>query len=243
MSNWNIDKVRKIAGLEPLTESRAWGDEDDADDYEDPDAKIAASDPKQRAFERKASKDLKAAREEMDKRTADQKAKAAAKKAEAAATKPADASAEAKVNAKEEEKKSEASAEEKKRRGRAENPDGKQGLARKWMQENPNASRKEFIAHVTANHGMSPHHANTFFYAHKKKANLKSETNEMFYIQHPHAASYVLAENPEQRSFVWVDHLSHLEPIVTETKEEAEKIAKYIKEWKGQETVVKSIEL
>lgn len=239
MSNWNIDKVRKIAGLEPLTESRAWGDEDDADDYEDPDAKIAASDPKQRAFERKASKDLKAAREEMDKRTADQKAKAAEKKA-----------AEANVAKKEEEKKEEgkatetsASAEEKKRRGRAENPDGKQGLARKWMQENPNATRKEFIAHVTANHGMSAHHANTFFYAHKKKMGSKSTTNEMFYIQHPHAASYVLAEDPEQRSFKWVDFTSHLEPIITETKEEAEKIAKYIKEWKGQETVVSSIEV
>jgi hypothetical protein len=236
MSNWDINKVRKLAGM-PLME--AW---DNDDDDEDPDAKIAGGDKGQSEFEKKASKDIKQAEQKAD--------EIAKKKAEEAAAKKVASPFDALVNHATADKKP-AKAEKapksdeggEKRRGKAPDPEGKQGKARAWMDANPNATRKQFIDHVVANHEMSPHHANTFFYAYKKVKGSKT-VSEMYYLSHPSVSSYVLAENRELNTFMWTDHTNAtLEPLMFESKAEVERVAKYMSEWKGIPTQIGTVNL
>lgn len=123
---------------------------------------------------------------------------------------------------------------EAKKRGRAHDPASKQGKAREWLAANANHTRGAFIAHMKANHEMSHHHANTMYYAEKKRNASKTEVKEVFFLQHPFMSSYLLAENRELNKMDWVDSDSKLEPMVFETEAEAQKIAKYMAEWKGQ---------
>lgn len=64
--------------------------------------------------------------------------------------------------------------------------------ARKFLQDNPNATRKQF-AEFVAKFGVSPAYANTMFYALKKKL------NEVFYIVNQDGK--VLAENDTWTNF------------------------------------------
>lgn len=126
---------------------------------------------------------------------------------------------------------------EAKKRGRAHNPDSKQGKAREWLASNANHTRGAFIAHMTAKHGMSSHHANTMYYAEKKRnASKATDVKEVYFIQHPFVSTYLLGENRELNKFDWVDHDGKVDPMVFETAQEAEKMMKYMSEWKGQPT-------
>jgi hypothetical protein len=129
---------------------------------------------------------------------------------------------------------------EAKKRGRAQSDDSKSGQARSWLThaDNKGHTRGGFIKHATANLGMSAHHANTFYYAHKKKNAAGEPLKEGYVIYHPHLASFMLAENREMNQMQWIDPTSPLEPCIFETQEEAEKIAKYMREWKNQNAQV-----
>ena len=74
-TKWNVDVIRKIAGL-PVVEG--WSDDTDDTD-EDPDVKIAMSDKRQAAFERKNKKSLA----DADKPTESKSKKAAEEKSDA----------------------------------------------------------------------------------------------------------------------------------------------------------------
>ena len=233
MSNeWNIEYIRKIAGLDPLMES--------VDDDEDPDVKIAMSDKRQAAFEKRNKNELSTAEKEaaIKEKMAKEKAKESREKKsdEKPVEKKEAPKAEEKPAAKADEKPTESN--EAKRRGRAPSDDSKRGQARSWLNSNPNSSRKEFLAHA-ASFGMSPAYASAFRAAHKAK----SKVTECYVLSHPSMPSFLLAENREINQMQWVDHNSPLEPMIFESKAEAEKVAKYMSEWKSQYSNIDSIKL
>lgn len=116
MSDWNLDRLRKIAGLNESAKSESkvlnerWENEDD--DYDDPDVKVAMKDKRQKEFERTNKKELDDNAEMMRKRTEEQR-KAAEEKKAAKAAKPAEKKEE-KPAPKAEEKKPESKPAEKK---------------------------------------------------------------------------------------------------------------------------------
>ena len=238
MSNeWNIGYIRKIAGLTPIMESVE-------DDDEDPDVKIAMKDKRQAAFEKRNKNELSAAEKEaaIKEKMAKEKAKEAREKkadekpVEKKEAPKAEPKAEEKPAAKADEKPAESN--EAKRRGRAPSDDSKRGQARSWLNSNPNASRKEFLAHA-ASFAMSPAYASAFRAAHKAK----SKVAECYVLSHPSMPSFLLAENREINQMQWVDPTSPLEPMIFESKAEAEKVAKYMSEWKSQYSNIDAIKL
>lgn len=234
MNKWNLETVRRIAGI-PLTEG--WADDEYDEDDEDPDVAIANKDKGQSAFEKNNRKELKSASKEADAKAAAAKAKSETPaKDKTSEKKPETEKAPAKADpAKEEDKIKDAS--EAKKRGKAPNPDSKSGKMRDWLKANPNATRGEFIRHAGEHHQMSKHHANTHYYVLKKKMSV----SECFILVHPASASFVLAENYELNRMQWIDVNSDLEPLIFETEQDAGKIAKYMAEWQGQQSVLQKV--
>ena len=230
MSNndWNINNIRKIAGL-PLMEASHSTEDDD----EDPDVKIAASDKRQAAFEKRNKNELTAAEKAAK---AKDKARAEAKAAAKTEEKPAEKKAEEKPAEKKEE--GNEGNNEAKKRGRKASDSSKMGQARAWILAHPESKRGEFLKHAES-FAMSKHYANAFFYQVKKK----SKVEECFILVHPNMPSFVLAENRELNQMQWVDPTSPLEPMIFEDKAEAEKIVKYMSEWKSQYADIMTIRL
>lgn len=228
MSNeWDISIIRKIAGLNPIMESF-----EDDDDDEDPDVKVAAKDKRQAQFEKKNRNELtRAEKEAANKEKVDAKKKEE-EKAKLKDEKKAEPKAEPKAEEKAEEKA------EAKKRGRAPNPDAKAGKARAWLDAHPGATVGEFKKHA-AEFGMTPHYASAKFYQIKHSKTLK----ECYMLSHPSMPSFMLAENREISQMQWVDPTSPLEPMIFETKEAAEKIVKYMSEWKSQYANIVTITL
>lgn len=238
MSNeWNIGYIRKIAGLNPIMESVD-------DDDEDPDVKIAMKDKRQAAFEKRNKNELSSAEKaavikdklaaEKAKEAREQKAnEKPVEKKEAPKSEP---KAEEKPEAKAEEKSSNSN--EAKRRGRTQDENSKRGQARAWIKDHPSAKRGEFLTHA-ASFDMSKHYANAFFYTVKK--GMKVE--ECYVLSHPSMPSFLLAENREINQMQWIDPNSPLEPMIFESKAEAEKVARYMSEWKSQYANVETIKL
>lgn len=235
MSNeWNIDYIKKIAGISQVNE--AFDDDD-----EDPDVKTAMSDKRQAAFEKRNKNELTRAEREaaMKERMAKEKAKEAREKK--ADEKPAEKKEEPKADEKpapKAEEKTEDNSNEAKRRGRAPSDDSKRGQARSWLNSHPNSSRKEFLAHASS-FGMSPAYASAFRAAHMAK----SKVTECYVLSHPSMPSFLLAENREMSQMQWVDPTSPLEPMIFESKAEAERVAKYMSEWKSQYSNIDVIKL
>lgn len=247
MSAWDMKNIRKIAGLPepvitPLVEAV---DEEPYGEDDDPDVKIANADKGQKKFERKLKKSKKVDPDEhtfVHGKGFVKKSEEEAAKKEVAAKKAAPAEKK-EVVAKKDDDKKDAPAEAKKR-GKSEDPNGKSGKAREWLGSNADHNRKSFMAHATTNLGMSAHHANTFYYAHKKKtagSATPAEVKEVWVIQHPHMESFMLAENRELNSMQWVDPYHALEPMIFDNEESASKIAKYMQEWRGQAARVTKI--
>ena len=245
MSNeWNIGYIRKIAGLNPIMESVD-------DDDEDPDVKIAMKDKRQAAFEKRNKNELSSAekeaaiKEKMDKEKAKEaREKKANEKPVAKKEAPkAEPKAEEKPAAKAEEKPAESNeSNEAKRRGRAPSDSAKAGQARAWLAAHPGAKRGEFIAHASE-WGMTKHYANQRFYAIKHALGSKTEVKEVYFLSHPSMPSFLLAENREINQMQWVDPTSPLVPMMFESKAEAEKIAKYMSEWKSQYANIDTVTL
>lgn len=239
MSNiWNMERLRSLAGVqlkESATKtqlSEGWDDNDGYGDDEDPDVAIASKDSRQSAFEKRSRKQRASDDAEATKQAANAKAKAIA--AKPSEPKPAK---EAEPEAKADEKAADAP----KRRGRAPSDDSKSGQARNWLTGNPAAKRGDFIKHAGEHFGMTKHHANTYFYAHKAKKS--GSVSEAFVLAHPMAKSLVLAENREMHTYQWIDPTSDLTPAIFFERAEAEKLAKYMAEWRSQAVVIETIDL
>lgn len=243
MSNeWNIDYMRKIAGLAPIMESVD-------DDDEDPDVKIAMKDKRQAAFEKRNKNELSSAEKEAAIKEKMDAAKAKEAREKKANEKPAakkeapkaEPKAEEKPAAKAEEKSEESN--EAKRRGRAPSDSAKAGQARSWLAAHPGAKRGEFMAHA-AEWGMTRTYANKEFYAIKHKlARANADLKEVYFLSHPSMPSFLLAENREINQMQWVDPTSPLVPMIFESKAEAEKIVKYMSEWKSQYANIDTVTL
>jgi hypothetical protein len=189
----DIKRLQHLAGLEAKAKAKPVMEA--ADDDEDPDAKVAASDKRQQEFEKKNAGALTAA--EKAAKAAKAKPKAEEKKEEAPA-------------AKAEEKK------EAKAKGRK--PSERGGSCRAWLAENPGATRSAFIAHCVAQ-GMGKANANTLFYSLKKK----STTTEAWMIFHPMVGNFVLCENKYTKRYQWVglSEEAGFDPLMFETEAQA----------------------
>jgi len=260
MSDWNLDRLRKIAGLNESVVSKkkqlneGWADDDDGYDDEDPDVKIASEDKGQRKFERKNKKELSTADKEAAAKAAEAKKKQAEKKAaapKAEEKKPepkkeepakAEEKKEAPVEKKEEPAKDEVKAEaEKKRRGKAPNPESK---AQRALAVLKNMTRGEFIKWAEANTGMGKNYASAYYAKHNPKSSRQvKEAATLFGIAHPFLKGFVLAENRELNQMQWIDADSKLEPMLFTEQAEADKIAKYMAEWKSQTAVVETFDM
>lgn len=232
-NNWDVNIMRKIAGL-PLMEAV------DDDDDEDPDAKIAMGDKRQAAFEKRNKSELSTAEKEANikEKLAKEKTKEArVKKAEDS---PVDKKESPVASPKAKEKSEDAAdtSNEAKRRGRAPSDTSKRGQARTWINGHPSAKRSEFLAHAES-FGMTKHYANAFFYTVKKSMKVE----ECYVLSHPSMPSFMLAENREINQMQWIDPTSPLEPMIFESRAEAEKVAKYMGEWKSQYANIDTIKL
>lgn len=247
MSGWNMKSLRQIAGV-PLVEG--WSGDDDSMDDEDPDVKIANSDKGQKAFETKNKKELKTASKEADAKSA----KPAEKKSETPAKdkteekKPEAEKAPAKAEPAKEEKKVEASSEEKKKRGAAPKADSKSGKMREWYDANKHNNhvknfRSQFLKHAET-HGISKAVGSAMHARMNPKGGRSQEVKEgqtVYVLAHPAMPSYLLAENYELNRMQWVGSDSEFDAMVFETEAAAEKIAKYMAEWKGQQCLLQAV--
>jgi outer membrane biosynthesis protein TonB len=226
---WNLGRLAKIAGVQ-LNE--VW---DRDDDDEDPDAKIAGEDKRQKAFEKKNKGELKAAAAATPPKKADKKP--AEKKEEPKAE-------EKKEEPKAEEKKEEPKAEEKKeeeakKRGRAANPESFNQHAKANAKS---MSRGQFITWAAEKHGKGKNYASSLFAKYNPKSSRQvAEAKEVWILTHPHMPSFTLAENYEMKQMQWVDATSPFSTVVHLSEAEAQKTAKFMSEWRGQTSVIEKI--
>jgi hypothetical protein len=213
---WDLQRMAKIAGVQ-LNE--VW---DRDDDDEDPDAKIAGEDKRQKAFEKKNKGELKAAAKSEPPKKAEKPAaaKAEEKKPEPKKEEPAKA------------------AEEKKARGRAANPESFNQQAKAKAKS---MTRGAFITWA-AELGKGKNYASTLFAKYNPKSSRQvAEAKEVWILTHPHMPTFTLAENYEMRTQQWVDSSSPFSTNLYMTEAEAQKAQKHLSEWKGQASVIEKI--
>lgn len=76
---------------------------------------------------------------------------------------------------------------------------------------------------------------------HSRLHGIKKNLKEGYVLIHPQMPSFVLAENPAMNQYQWIsekDNATALLPIIFETPEAAEKVKKYVYEYKNQLAVV-----
>lgn len=248
MSEWNLSQLRKIAGISESTQTKKevlnerWSDDDDGYDDEDPDVKIAGSDKRQAAFEKRNKKEIKSANKDADKKDADKKvASQNAKTAEKDVkkeepVKKAPEAEEKKTPAKEE--KPDAGTAEPKRRGKAPNEASFNQQAKKYAKEH---SRSSFIKWAAETHGKGKNYASAMFAKYNPKSGREQkvvEASVLWGIAHPSLKGFTLADNHELNQLQWIDSSSALDSMIFTTEAEAQKVAKYMAEWKNQSVTV-----
>lgn len=240
----NIDRIRKIAGLSTIAESKKAAQQALNESFHDDDDDMS---PAERELASKADKDLKKkgvkiGKIDPDKDMADAAKKEVASKAE---HKPEEKKEEPpKAETKSEEAPKEKDAAEAKRRGKAPNPDSKMQKAKAWIVANPHAKRGEFLKHAES-FAMSKNYGSAFFYAVKRALGSKGkeEVKECFFLTHPQSANFVLAENREMNQFQWIDASSDLEPLVFVSEAEARKMMVTIYDFKRQASVLTKVDV
>jgi hypothetical protein len=220
-NGWDLTRLARIAGV-PLNE--AW---DRDDDDEDPDAKIAGEDKRQKAFEKKNKGELKAADKAVPPKKAEDK-------------KPDAAPAKAEEKKPEEKKEEPAKTEEaKKARGRQANPESFNQHAKTNAKS---MSRGAFITWAAEKHGKGKNYASTLFAKYNPKSSRQvAEAKEVWILTHPHMPLFTLAENYEMKTQQWVDSTSPFNTTLHLSEAEAQRTAKYMSEWKGMSSVIEKI--
>ena len=224
-----VMEAMKIAGL-PISER--WGD-DDYDDDEDRDVKIAMSDKRQQAFEKRAKKvvgkvdpdkDISKMAKNNSKKDDDEEEKPAAKAAPANKAAPAE--------------KKPAPAAEKKEDAPAKPARGSFTAIVKPMLAR-GASTADIRAALTKA-GVSTNHL------HSRLHGLRKGLKEGFVLVHPHMPSFVLAENQMMNQYQWIsekDDATSLQPMLFASEAEAQKVIKYMVEFKNQQAVLTKVQL
>lgn len=268
---WDIENLRKIAGLsEPLTLQESW-DEGDDDSDEDEDVKTAEKEAKKRnikmpkvdvdveqdlhnlARTRAAAKAAKESKKE-EKPAAKKEEKPAAKTAhekheasETAAEEKAEhggktpSAAEEKKETAAEEKKEEAKKEEAKRRGKAPNADSKRQRLHAYLKANPGVKRGIAMKWAQENLDMGEAYASQQIQAVKAQI-----VKECFMLYHPSVSSFVLHENKAMGMYQWIsekDLNTDQEPMIFATEAEAIKTANYLLDFNNQLVDIRYINL
>lgn len=198
------------------------------DDDEDPDVKIANSDKRQSAFEKRNKKEIKAANKDAD-------AKEESKKSEDRKPDP-----ESKQDDSKKEPEAAAKAEEAKRRGKAPNENSFNQQAKKYAKEH---TRGSFIKWAAENHGKTKNYASAMFAKYNPKSGREQkvvEAMKVWGIVHPTMAGFTLADNREMNQMQWIDSSSPLDSMIFMSEAEANKVAKYMAEWRSQSAIVES---
>lgn len=115
----------------------------------------------------------------------------------------------------------------------------KAASARAFLKGDPAPTRKEFFAKA-ADLGIGKNYAAIIWQ--NNKPSVKPVT-EGFYFAHPHTKSFVLGENREMNQYQWIDPNSEFPMVIAESKEQADKIEKYMREIKNQTPVVTAFNL
>lgn len=259
---FDIERLKQLAGV-PLNES--W--DDDGDDGLSPsERKLAAkadSDLKKKGVkvgkvdpdkdlhtlaQRRKAKDAKKEddedKEEAEAKAASAKEKADAPKAEPEEKKEAPKAEEKKPEPKKEEPKAEEKKEaaaEAKRRGKAPNPESFNQHAKANAK---GMTRGQFLTWAAEKHGKGKAYASAMFAKYNPKSGraVATDAKECYMIAHPNMSSYMLHENRMMNQMQWVDIESDNEPMIFESKAEAEKVIKYMAEWKSQDAKLVTIQ-
>lgn len=141
---------------------------------------------------------------------------------------------------------------EKKKRGKAPNPNSKSGQLRAFIErhmaanEDPKTVRKAAWtwASTVCDPPFTPAGFSTIYQGIKSKNAKKSETNECWILRHPTIPSFILKENTAMNMYQWISDSDVMdEPLVFETKEEATKVAKYLISFKNQLSDIERVSL
>lgn len=247
--SWDMDSLRKIAGLNESVINEAKWDDDD----EDRDVKAAMDEAKKRKIKLPKVKDidpdkdvsaLARSRKSKDKEDEDEKEEAHEKheasesaekeKAEHTDKKPSAESEKKETPA--EEKKEEAVA---KRRGKAPSETSNAGKLRAWVKNNPGKSRKEAWEYAQSIGMTSKNGFSTQYQAAKGK-----KVAECFVLRHPQISSFILSENRELNQYQWVSD-SDIEgvPMVLEDEQTATELMTYLSDYKRLSCVIDCVNL
>ncbi|MGZ8924565.1 MAG: hypothetical protein ACXW2E_01650 [Nitrososphaeraceae archaeon] len=224
--SWDMERLRKIAGLQ---ESESYSskqlNERYDDDEDDPDVKAAMDEAKKRKIKLPKVKDV-----DPDK---DIESLARSRKSK-------DSSSEKTEEPKKEEPKKEEPAAEKKRKGKAPQEGSYAGRLRSWIQNNPGKSRKEAWEYAQSI-GMT---SKPGFSTQYQSAKGKKVVTECYVIRHPVSSSFILSEDVMMKQYKWIsDSDIEGEPMVFETKEEAKEVATYLANFKGIQTIIDYVNL
>ncbi|PPD54361.1 MAG: hypothetical protein CTY12_03455 [Methylotenera sp.] len=194
---------------------------------------------KKEAAERAAAKKKEEAdspKAEEDSKPTQKKESPTKEKAEHADKKPAPAVEKKETPA--EEKKEEAAAEAK-RRGKAPNADSKRQRLHAYLKANPGVKRAVAIKWAQEHLEMGQAYASQQIQAVKSQI-----AKECWIIRHPSVPSFILHENGMMNMYQWMSDTDlNLEPMVFATESEAQKVAKYLEEYKNQLSTIEHVNL
>ena len=211
-----LNEMRRLAGLPPmLSEARDYTDDADFDD-DDPDAKIAGEDKRQREFEKKTSKMTRRINPERDmsKLAAHSKYEPDELDDEPPASAPA---AKAKATSSDDQ------------------PSGKRPRSHDFSTiVKPLLARDASLAEIRAALDKAGVQVK---YLHSRLHGLRKSLKEGYIVTHPQAKSFVLAENKATNQYQWIgdgDDSTALVPMVFESRSAANKVRQYIKDYRHQ---------
>lgn len=141
-----------------------------------------------------------------------------------------------------------------KTRGKARVEQSKTGVIRKYLQDNPNHSKKAIRDHMVSAFGwqsesnpggITEHGFNTLLYNARRQLGMNRNAKaikECWVIRHCSLNSYFLHENKAMNQYQWVHYLDdNQDPIMFESEKQANEAAKYLIEFKNQFGVVEYV--
>ncbi len=142
-----------------------------------------------------------------------------------------------------------------KKRGKAPNAASKSGVLRQWIIDHPGVTRAQAWAHAVEKFGEKSEENtggitkagfSTLYQNARSHHGLvkKREVKESWVIMHPSINNHILHENREMNQFQWVSFLSeNQDPMIFDTLAEAEEVARYLMDFRNQQTVIEHVQL
>jgi len=234
---WELNDLRRLAGLTMLVESphNDYDDEDDADDDED--VARLAKDRAQTEFERKNKKviDAKVRVKGEDDDAAPSRVFTPKDKLSIAGQAAAAASSGKNLPAEEKAAKAAKPAADTppKKKGKALDPKSKQQRAIDYIRKNPEVTRKEFLVWAWENLEMTTGYSSSRLGGWRVIASSGGDVKECWTIAHPTMSGYTLAEDFNGKGYRWVGSTDEIDSIVLTTQDQVNEMVQYMAEWKN----------